>query len=128
MWKPKCFTGAARIVSATGRRRRLIVGVALLSLVGAAALGLAARGDATSKRPARNIELHWGDHLVGNAIKVFCGYSLGANQQHPHLYCFGPATKGGDPELVVKWMRGGVQVSRCWNDCVRKEDLLTARR
>jgi hypothetical protein len=113
--------------------RRLIAGVALVVLiVGAAALGFAARGHATSKRPSRNIQLHWGDHLQGNAIKVSCGYSLGANQEHPHLYCFGPTKKEGnwnDPELMVDWTSGAVQVTRCWNDCAgKKEHLLTARR
>ena len=114
MWKRKCLSG--------------VVGVALLALI-AAALGLAAGGHATSNRPSRNIDLHWGDHLLGNAIKVSCGYSLGAQQQHPHLYCFGPSTKGGDPELLVSWTRGAVHVTRCWNDCTtKKEALLTARR
>jgi len=109
--------------------RRLILSVALLALiVGAAALGFAARGHATSNRPSRNIDLHWGDHLFGYTIKVSCGYSLGAHQQHPHLYCFGPGTKEYDPELVVDITRGAVQVDRCWNDCGRKEHLLTARR
>jgi hypothetical protein len=109
--------------------RRLIVGVALLALIaGAAALGFAAGGHATSKLPSRSIELHWGDHLQGNAIKVSCSYSLGAHQQHPHLNCFGPGTKGHDPELVVEWTPGAVQVTRCWNDCVKEEHLLTARR
>ena len=126
MRKRKCFIGVVRIVSPTGRR---IVGVALLALiVGAAALGFAAGGHATSKQPSRMIDLHWGDHVTGNAIKVSCGYSLGPHQQRPNLYCFGPGTKGYDPELLVEWTRGGVQVTRCWNDCGRKEHLLTARR
>jgi hypothetical protein len=44
-------------------------------------------------------------------------------------YCFGPGTKGYDPELVVTWTRGAVQVTRCWNDCAdKKEPLFTARR
>ena len=111
--------------------RRLIVGVALVALVvGAGALGFAAGGHATSKRSSRNIELHWGDHLWGNTIKVSCGYSLGAFQQHPHLYCFGPgkSEKDADGEVVVDWTRGAVQVTRFWNDCAKKEHLLTARR
>jgi len=132
--------------------RRLILGVALLAMiVGATALGFAAGGHATSKqlRPCpgmchvnangtRNIDLHWGDNLIGKTIKVGCGYSLGPtitdelkrrlDQQHPHLYCFGPGTKGYDPELVVEWTRGAVHVYRCWNDCGKEEHLLTARR
>jgi hypothetical protein len=122
--------------------RRLILGVVLLALIaGAAALGFAARGDATSKqlRPCpsmchvnangtRDIDLHWGDHLGGSTLKVGCTYSLGLHQQHPHLVCFGPGTKGYDPELVVDITRGAVMVSRCWNDCAKKEHLLTARR
>jgi hypothetical protein len=110
--------------------RRLILGVALLVLIGgAAALGFAAGGHATSKRSSRNIELHFGDHLFGNAIKVSCGYSLGPHEQRPNLYCFGPSRRGSDPELIVEWTRGAVQVTRCWNDCVKKEDqLFTARR
>jgi hypothetical protein len=92
--------------------RRLILGVAFLAIiVGTAALGFAARGHATSKQRdidlhrgdngihvnpngTRNIELHWGDHVSGNTINVSCGYSLGAHQQHSHLYCFGPGRKG----------------------------------
>jgi hypothetical protein len=106
-----------------------ILGVALLAIiVGAATLGFAARGHATSNRSSRTIDLHWGDHLAGNAIKVGCGYSLGPHQQRPNLYCFGPGTKAYDPELVVTWTRGAVEVTRCWNDCARKEHLLTARR
>jgi hypothetical protein len=110
--------------------RRLIFGVGLLALiVGAAALGFAGGGHATSKRSSRNIELHWGDHLNGNAIKMSCAYSLGAQQRHPHLFCFGPGTKGYDPELVVDVTRSTVKVTRCWNDCADKEEhLLTARR
>jgi hypothetical protein len=123
--------------------RRLIVGVALVAfIIGAAALGFTARGHATSKQrdipcPAmchvnangtRDIDLHWGDHVGGNTIKVGCVYSLGVHQQHPHLVCFGPGTKGSDPELVVEWTSGAVHVTRCWNDCARKKDLLTARR
>ena len=109
---------------------RLVLGVSLLALiVGAAALGFAARGHATSKLPSRNIVLHWGDHLLGGTIKVSCGYSLGAYQQHPHLYCFGPGTKGYDPEVFVDITRGAVKVTRCWNDCADKQEhLLTARR
>jgi len=116
VWKRKCLSGG--------------VGAVLLALIiGAAALGFAAGGHATSNRASRNIDLHWGDHLLGNAIKVSCGYSLGAKQQRPHLYCFGPSTKGGDPELVVEWTRGAVHVTRCWNDCTTKnEELLTASR
>ena len=67
--------------------RRLILGVALLALiVGAAALGFAAGGHATSNQlvpcpymchvngnGTRDIELHWGDHLTGDRVKVFCG-------------------------------------------------------
>jgi hypothetical protein len=113
--------------------RRLIVGVSLLALVvGVAALGFAAGGHATSKRSSRNIELHWGDHVVGNAIRVGCGYGLGPHQQRPNLYCFGPSRIGGkwnDPELLVDWTQGAVQVTRCWNDCARKKEVLfTARR
>jgi hypothetical protein len=118
--------------------RRLILGLALLAIiVGAAALGFAARGHATSKQdipcPAlchvnangtREIDLHRGDHLHLNTLKVFCSYSLGPAQ----LTCFGPGTKGNDPELGVTWTRGAVQVNRCWNDCAKKEHLLTARR
>ena len=121
--------------------RRLILGVALLALiVGAATLGFAAGGHATSKqlRPCpsmchvnangtRDIELHWGDHLGGNTLKVGCVYSLGAYQQHPHLYCFGPGTKGYDPELVVSWTRGAVTVTRCWNDCASPKTKLLLR-
>jgi hypothetical protein len=116
VWKRKCFNG--------------VVGVVLLALViGAAVLGFAAGGHASPTRPSRNIDLHWGDHLTGNAVKVFCGYSQGANQQRPHLYCFGPSTQGSDPELVVEWTRGTVHVTRCWNDCAAKKmELLTARR
>jgi hypothetical protein len=112
--------------------RRLIIGVSLLALiVGAAALGFAAGGHATSTRPARDIELHWGDHLVGDAVKVSCGYSLDAtHQQRPNLYCFGPGTKDYDPELFVDWSRGKVTVTRCWNDCASPKSklLFTARR
>jgi hypothetical protein len=122
--------------------RRLILGVVLLAIiVGAAALGLAAGGHATSKQlrpcPAmchvnangtRDIDLHWGDHLRGNTLEVGCTYSLGLSQQHPHLTCFGPGTKAYDPGLVVEITRGAVQVTRCWNDCAKKERLLTARR
>jgi hypothetical protein len=122
--------------------RRLILGVALLAMiVAAAALGFAARGHATSKqlRPCpfmchvnsngtRDFDLHWGDHLRGNTIKINCVYSLGRSQQHPHLYCSGPAAKGYDPILVVDWTRAAVKVSRCWNDCGKEERLLTARR
>jgi hypothetical protein len=122
--------------------RRLILGVALLALiVGAAALGFAARGHATSNQlrpcPAlchvnangtRDFDLHWGDHLRGNTIKLGCTYSLGAYQQHPNLTCFGPGTKAYDPVLVVDLTRGAVVVTRCWNDCAKKEHLLTARR
>jgi hypothetical protein len=111
--------------------RRLIIGVALLALiVGAAGLGFAAAGHATSKPSTRTIELHWGDHLSGDAIKLGCAYALGAHQQHPHLTCFGPGTKGYDSELVVKWTRGAVTVTRCWNDCAspKTKVLLTARR
>lgn len=109
--------------------RRLIVGVALLVLiVGAATLGFAAGGHATSKQSSRNIELHFGDHLLGKKIKVSCGYALGPHQQ-PNLLCFGPSRGGKDPELVVKWTEGVVQVIRCWNDCNRAEDeLFTAKR
>ena len=113
--------------------RRLIVGVALVTLiVGAAALGFAAGGHATSKRPVRTIELHWGDQVGASAIKVGCGYTQGgfqgALQQRPNIYCFGPGTKGYDPELVVTLTRGAVQVDRCWNDCGKKLHLFTARR
>jgi hypothetical protein len=108
--------------------RRLIIDVSLLALmVGAASLGFAAGGHATSTRPARSIELHWGDHLLGEAIKVSCGYALGAHQQHPHLTCFGPGTKGYDPELVVEWTRGTVTVTRCWNDCASPKSKLLFR-
>jgi hypothetical protein len=112
-------------------------------IVGAAVLGFAAGGHATAKqlRPCpfmchvyangtRDIELHWGDHLAGDRIKVWCTYALGAHQQHPHLTCFGPGTKGYDPELVVSWTRGTVTVTRCWNDCASPKTklLLTAMR
>ena len=125
--------------------RRLVIGAALLAFaVGAMALGFAARGHATSQQsdipcPAmchvnpngtREIDLHWGDHLGADTIKVGCGYSLGAHQDHPHLVCFGPATTGDDPELVVEWTRGTVTVTRCWNDCASPKTklLLTANR
>jgi hypothetical protein len=124
--------------------RRLIPGVALVAFIlGAVALGFTARGHATSEQlqpcPAmchvnangtRNIDLHPGDHLSGNTIKVGCTYALGAHQQHPHLTCFGPGTKSYDPELVVSWTRGTVTVTRCWNDCASPKTklLLTAKR
>jgi hypothetical protein len=126
VWNRKCFTGVVRIVFA-----RPVIAVVLLALViGAAALGFAAGGHANSTRPPRNIDLHWGDHLLGDAVKVSCGYSLDAtHQQRPHLYCFGPGTNGSDPELFVEWTRGAVHVTRCWNDCAAKEvELLTVRR
>jgi hypothetical protein len=111
--------------------RRLIIAVSLLALmVGGAALSFAAGGHAASKRPARNIELHWGDHLVADAIKVGCGYSLGPQQQRLNLYCFGAGTKEQDAELFVEWTRGTVTVTRCWNDCASSKSklLFTARR
>ena len=79
----------------------------------------------------RDIELHWGDHLSGDTVKVGCTYSLGAHQQHPHLTCFGPSSrKSEDPELVVDWTRGTVTITRCWNDCASPKTklLLTAKR
>ena len=82
--------------------RRLIVGIALLVLiVGAAALGFAAGGQATSKQSARNIELHFGDHLLSKTIKVACEYRLGPHQQ-PNLVCFGPSQGGNEQELVIE--------------------------
>ena len=122
--------------------RRLILGVALIALiVGAAALGFAAGGHATSNQlvpcpymchvnanGTRDIELHWGDHLTGDRVKVSCGYVLGAHQQHPNLGCFGPGTKGYDPVIGVSWSRGAVTVRRCWNDCAKSKVLFTANR
>jgi hypothetical protein len=84
--------------------RRLILSVALVALImGAATLGFAAGGHPTSNQlipcpymchvnanGTRDIELHWGDHLTGDRVKVFCGYA-GAHQ--PNLGCFGPGTK-----------------------------------
>jgi len=106
--------------------RRLIIAVALLALiVGSAALGFAAAGHAANE--TRNFDLHWGDHLSGDTINVSCAYALGAHQQHPHLTCFGPGTKGYDPELVVSWTRGAVTVTRCWNDCASPKTKLLLR-
>jgi hypothetical protein len=112
--------------------RRLILGVALLAIIGGAAvLGFAAGGHATSK-PSRTIELHFGDHLTGNALKVGCNYGLSPGavdpQERPRLLCFGPTRAEKDPELVVVWTSGAVEVNRCWNDCVREKHLFTARR
>jgi len=132
--------------------RRLILGVALLAIiVGAAALGFAAGGHATSKqiRPCPGMclvaangtrvrDLQRGDSLFGNTIKVSCEYNLGPtitdeikrrfDHPHPHLYCFGPGTRSYDPEVVVEWTRGAVHVYRCWHDCGKAEHLLTVRR
>ena len=125
--------------------RRLIVGAALVAFIGGAAiLGFAAGGHATSNQlvpcpymchvnanGTRDIELHWGDHLTGDSVKVSCGYVLGAHQQHPNLGCFGPSSgKSEDGELVVQWTRGAVKITRCWNDCASPKTklLLTARR
>jgi hypothetical protein len=100
--------------------------VLVTALVVGAALGFAAGGHATT----RDIDLHWGDHVSVDRIKVGCQYALGERQQHPHLTCLGPGTKGYDPEIVVEWTRGAVTVTRCWNDCASPKTklLLTARR
>jgi hypothetical protein len=100
-------------------------------IVGVAVLSFAAGGHATSKQQsARDIDLHWGDHIGVDRIEVGCQYALGEHQQHPHLTCLGPGTKGYDPELVVQWTRQWVTVTRCWNDCASPKSklLLSARR
>jgi len=56
------FIGIVRVVSATGR---LIVGVALLAVIGVAALGFAAGGHATSAPAAAPVHLYWANNTPG---------------------------------------------------------------
>ena len=96
-------------------------------IVGAAVLGFAAGGWARSQA-FRSIDLRFGDHLNGDAIKISCFYSRGTP---PVLGCFGPSSgKSVDPELGVEWTREAVKVRRCWNDCASPKSrlLFTARR
>ena len=107
--------------------RRLMVGLALVALiVSAAALGFAAGGHATAKPSARPIvKLHAGDRVSTDTLNVHCVYALGAHRQHPHLTCAEPSK---DPQLVVEWTQGTVQVTRCWNDCGKSKLLFTVKR